>query len=104
MWRAIGQSDKPSALADDDSHARNSVCRLPRPRLLLLQFEFMVNVTYFRRQLGTPWSDGVPGVTQKLIPVGQSFNYRWKANDYGTYWSANRDGHHGRTQENHVVC
>ena len=37
-------------------------------------------------QLDTPWSDGVPGMTQRLIKPGESFLYRWTANEYGTFW------------------
>ncbi|KAB8076014.1 multicopper oxidase-domain-containing protein [Aspergillus leporis] len=37
-------------------------------------------------QLNTPWSDGVPGLTQKPILPGGTFTYRWTATDYGTYW------------------
>lgn len=37
-------------------------------------------------QRGTPWSDGVPGLTQKPIQPGHSWTYRWKATQYGTYW------------------
>ncbi len=40
---------------------------------------------YFRQQ-GTPWSDGVPGVSQKPIGGGKSFTYKWVATQYGTYW------------------
>jgi FtsP/CotA-like multicopper oxidase with cupredoxin domain len=40
----------------------------------------------FASQQGTPWSDGVPGVTQDAIKPGGSFVYRWTANDYGIYW------------------
>ncbi|EEH41760.1 laccase-1 [Paracoccidioides lutzii Pb01] len=40
-------------------------------------------------QKGTPWSDGVPDVTQRAIQPGKSFIYRWTAVEYGTYW------HHG---------
>lgn len=36
--------------------------------------------------LGTPWSDGVPGVTQREIPPGDSFVYKWTATQYGEYW------------------
>ncbi|KAI0201408.1 multicopper oxidase [Astrocystis sublimbata] len=35
---------------------------------------------------GTPWSDGVPGVTQREIPPGGSFVYKWTATQYGEYW------------------
>lgn len=37
-------------------------------------------------QIGTPWSDGVPGVSQVPIEEGQSFLYRWKAAQYGSYF------------------
>jgi FtsP/CotA-like multicopper oxidase with cupredoxin domain len=37
-------------------------------------------------QLHTPWSDGMPGVSQRGIEPGASFLYRWNANEYGTYW------------------
>lgn len=36
-------------------------------------------------QRGTPWSDGVPGLTQELIQPGEQYLYTWTANDYGTY-------------------
>lgn len=35
---------------------------------------------------GTPWSDGVPGVTQRHILPGETFTYRWTATQYGSYW------------------
>ncbi|EFQ96764.1 laccase-1 [Nannizzia gypsea CBS 118893] len=35
---------------------------------------------------GTPWSDGVPGLTQKPIEAGESFMYRFKAYPSGTHW------------------
>lgn len=34
----------------------------------------------------SPWSDGVPGVTQREILTGETFIYRWKATQYGEYW------------------
>ncbi|KAK3365614.1 Cupredoxin [Lasiosphaeria ovina] len=34
----------------------------------------------------TPWSDGVPGITQHPIQPGKSFNYAWTASQYGSYW------------------
>jgi FtsP/CotA-like multicopper oxidase with cupredoxin domain len=40
-------------------------------------------------QLNTPWSDGVPGLSQRPIQPGESFVYRWNANQYGTYWYEN---------------
>lgn len=38
------------------------------------------------KQIGTPWSDGVPGLTQRYIQPGKSFTYKWKADQYGSYW------------------
>ena len=44
-------------------------------------------------QKGTPWSDGVPGLSQKPIAPGASFLYEWQANAYGTYfYHAHRKG------------
>ncbi|KAL2127638.1 hypothetical protein VTI74DRAFT_10379 [Chaetomium olivicolor] len=34
----------------------------------------------------TPWSDGVPGVTQRHIQPGRPFIYKWTATQYGSYW------------------
>jgi len=36
--------------------------------------------------LNTPWSDGVPGITQLHIEPGESFTYKWTATQYGSYW------------------
>lgn len=38
------------------------------------------------RQLDTPWSDGVPGLSQRAVPDGQSWTYRWTADAVGIYW------------------
>jgi FtsP/CotA-like multicopper oxidase with cupredoxin domain len=47
-------------------------------------------------QLGSPWSDGVPGVSQRPIQPGATFIYRWTATQYGTYWYHGHDrGHLG---------
>ena len=35
---------------------------------------------------GTPYSDGVPGVSQREIHPGGSFLYKWTATQYGEYW------------------
>ncbi|KAK2599029.1 hypothetical protein QQS21_005495 [Conoideocrella luteorostrata] len=34
----------------------------------------------------TPWSDGVPGVTQRPIEPGRNFTYKFQALQYGSYW------------------
>ncbi|KAF4986067.1 hypothetical protein FDECE_16145 [Fusarium decemcellulare] len=36
--------------------------------------------------LHTPWSDGVPGLTQVPIPPGSSFSHRWTATQHGSHW------------------
>lgn len=35
---------------------------------------------------GTPWSDGVPGATQRAVQPGETFVYEWEAKQYGSYW------------------
>ncbi|KAI1506049.1 multicopper oxidase-domain-containing protein [Biscogniauxia marginata] len=37
-------------------------------------------------QTGTPWMDGVPGVSQCPIAPGKSFTYKFRAEVYGTSW------------------
>lgn len=37
-------------------------------------------------QQGTPWSDGVPGLSQSAIAPGSSFLYRWTADASGVYF------------------
>ncbi|KAL1301802.1 hypothetical protein AAFC00_005994 [Neodothiora populina] len=37
-------------------------------------------------QTGTPFYDGVPGISQCPIPPGKSFTYRFRAELYGTSW------------------
>lgn len=34
----------------------------------------------------TDETDGVPGLSQKSIEPGCTFNYKWTATQYGTYW------------------
>ncbi|XHF99194.1 hypothetical protein AWENTII_002701 [Aspergillus wentii] len=70
----------------------------PGPPLILDQYDdvefyvynhlpFQVTVHFHGiEMLNTPWSDGVPGLSQKPIEPGDSFIYKWKATQYGTYW------------------
>jgi FtsP/CotA-like multicopper oxidase with cupredoxin domain len=37
-------------------------------------------------QVGTPWMDGVPTVSQCPIPAGQNFTYSFRADKYGSSW------------------
>lgn len=84
-----------------DGFTRNGILmngQFPGPQLNVNQFdnvEFIVHnhlpnatAVHFHGidQLYTPWSDGVPGLTQRVIEPGASFLYRWNANEYGTYW------------------
>ncbi|KKK20160.1 hypothetical protein AOCH_006457 [Aspergillus ochraceoroseus] len=71
--------------------------QFPGPTLRLKQYddvEFLVTnampfatTVHFHgiAQLGTPWSDGVPGLSQDLIQPGGWFLYEWTAADYGSY-------------------
>ncbi|KAK7950971.1 multicopper oxidase-domain-containing protein [Apiospora aurea] len=36
--------------------------------------------------MGTPWSDGTPGLVQNHIQPGCDFLYKWKATQHGSYW------------------
>ncbi|KAH8668393.1 multicopper oxidase [Xylariales sp. PMI_506] len=36
--------------------------------------------------LNTPWSDGVPGLTQIHIQSGCAFTYKWTATQHGAFW------------------
>lgn len=42
-------------------------------------------------QAKTPWSDGVPGVTQRAIRPGASFRYQWTADAAGVYFYHSHD-------------
>ena len=35
---------------------------------------------------GTPWSDGVPGITQRPVQPGDSFTYEFHATQHGSHW------------------
>ncbi|KAI5363187.1 putative multicopper oxidase, type 1, multicopper oxidase, copper-binding, cupredoxin [Septoria linicola] len=37
-------------------------------------------------QLHTPWSDGVPGLSQRPVAPGAGFLYKWRATESGAYW------------------
>ncbi|TQB73114.1 hypothetical protein MPDQ_006199 [Monascus purpureus] len=79
--------------------------QLPAPTLELRQgdnVEFLVNnqlpfstTVHFHgiKQAGTPWSDGVPGLSQRPIEPGCQYLYKWKADQYGSYmYHAHRRG------------
>lgn len=54
-----------------------------------------------QRQTGSSWADGVAGVSQRPIPPGGTFRYRFKAQPAGTFWyhshvgQQTEDGLHG---------
>lgn len=41
------------------------------------------------RQTGTPWSDGVPGVSQRQIFPGKQFVSKFTVQQHGAYWLVN---------------
>jgi iron transport multicopper oxidase len=47
-------------------------------------------------QLDTPYSDGVPALTQCTIPIGQSVVYQFRVMQAGTFW------YHGHFREQYV--
>ncbi|KAK5089464.1 hypothetical protein LTR70_005953 [Exophiala xenobiotica] len=38
------------------------------------------------QQTGTPWADGVPGLSQYAIQAGDTYMYRWTADEQGGYF------------------
>ena len=42
--------------------------------------------------------DGVAGVTQDAVPVGESFTYRFVADQVGTYWYHSHQVSHEQVQ------
>lgn len=36
--------------------------------------------------MNTPWADGVPGLSQRPIQPGDSYVYKWFADQYGSYF------------------
>ncbi|KAJ5090129.1 CAZyme family AA1 [Penicillium argentinense] len=42
-------------------------------------------------QKGTPWADGVSGLSQWAILPGQTYTYKWTATQPGTYWYHSHD-------------
>lgn len=49
-------------------------------------------------QSASPWSDGVPGVTQSPISPGTSFLYRWRAEEAGSFF------YHGHSRGHISKC
>ncbi|KAI5462075.1 multicopper oxidase-domain-containing protein [Mariannaea sp. PMI_226] len=72
--------------------------QMPGPEIRVSQDDWVVvNVRNYSPQnitihfhgiemMKTPWSDGVPGVSQQGIKPGGSFRYKWKATQYGSFW------------------
>lgn len=54
-----------------------------RPDLVL---PLVANVQSGIHQTGTPWADGVPGLTQRPIQPGATYTYRWLTDSYGSYF------------------
>ncbi|OAK94567.1 multicopper oxidase [Phaeosphaeriaceae sp. SRC1lsM3a] len=73
-----GQFPAPPLIFDEDDNVEITVYN-----------KMEVNTTvhwHGLEMIGTPWSDGVPGLTQKPIDPGEKFVYRFKASPPGTYW------------------
>ncbi|KAH7082931.1 multicopper oxidase-domain-containing protein [Paraphoma chrysanthemicola] len=84
-----------------DGHERDMIFinnQYPGP-LLVVQQDDWVEIEVFNRlpfnttihyhgihQTRTPWSDGVPGLTQSPIQPGEVFKYQWLADSYGSYF------------------
>ena len=92
-----------------DGYQRNGILmngQFPGPVLELNQgddVEFLVHnhlpfheAIHFHgiAQYKSPWSDGVPGLSQRPIMPGESFLYKWTATQYGTYWYHSHDRFH----------
>ncbi|KAJ5908082.1 hypothetical protein N7495_000764 [Penicillium taxi] len=73
-----GQFPGPPLIVDEGDHVEVTVNNyLP----------FNTTVHYHGiEQVGTSWSDGVPGVSQNLIPPGGRFVSAFNVEQYGTYW------------------
>ncbi|KAI3572369.1 Cupredoxin [Fusarium oxysporum f. sp. albedinis] len=51
------------------------------------QAPFNTTIHYHRIEMvDAPWSDGVPGVTQRAITSGSNFTCEFRATQYGSYW------------------
>ncbi|KAH7148377.1 multicopper oxidase-domain-containing protein [Dactylonectria macrodidyma] len=78
MLLVNGESPGPTLVADQDDWIFVNVHNYS-PYNTTLHFHGI-------EMLGTPWSDGVPGVTQQPIEPDASFTYKFKATQYGSYW------------------
>ncbi|KAJ5967103.1 conidial pigment biosynthesis oxidase Arb2/brown2 [Penicillium viridicatum] len=78
MIRMNGQFPGPTFVWDEDDDVEVIVHN---------QMPFNTTIHWHGLMMqGTPWSDGVPGLTQKPIEANQSFIYRFKASPPGTHW------------------
>ncbi|KAG5981240.1 hypothetical protein E4U55_003151 [Claviceps digitariae] len=78
MLLVNGQSPGPTLEVEQDEWVVVRVCNKS-------PFETSVHFHGIDMQ-NTPWSDGVPGVTQRAIAPGRRFTYRFRATHYGSYW------------------
>ncbi|KEY70202.1 hypothetical protein S7711_03421 [Stachybotrys chartarum IBT 7711] len=78
MFMMNGQTPGPTIEVDQDDWV-----------VVRVQNDSPFNITiHFHgiEMYGTPWSDGVPGVTQRPIRPGDSFVHEFKATQHGSYW------------------
>ncbi|KAF2626080.1 multicopper oxidase [Macroventuria anomochaeta] len=73
-----------------DGYERNQIFingQYPGPLLEIQQDDWVeIEVLNSIHQTNTPWADGVPGLTQRPIQPGETFKYRWHADQYGSYF------------------
>lgn len=73
-----GQFPGPTMMLDEDDDVEVTVHN---------QMPFNTSIHWHGlQQQGTPWADGVPGLSQKPIEPGCTYVYRFSASPYGTYW------------------
>ena len=78
MIKTNGQFPAPGLVVDEDDDVEVTVCNL-MPENTTIHWHGLL-------MRETPWSDGVPGLSQKPIEPGESFVYRFRAYPPGQYW------------------
>ncbi|KAG8744969.1 hypothetical protein FRC12_014685 [Ceratobasidium sp. 428] len=77
-WLINGQTPGPHLVWDEgDTIIATVVNKGPEPTTMHW---------HGMQQIGTPWSDGVPGLTQWPIPAGGNFTYNFKLHETGLQW------------------
>ncbi|KAF8596637.1 laccase [Ceratobasidium sp. AG-I] len=77
-WLINGQTPGPHLVFDEGDQAHI--------RVINKGFEPTTIHWHGIEQKGTPWSDGVPGLTQYPIKVGEEFLYQFNITQHGFHW------------------